>query len=461
MSFLSIKKNLCNKVAVTLFALFAISVWTVQPAFSQTPEKTLDQLLIDVQKDQIEQRPELKKREQEFISKRNEQKSLLEKVKAELKREELISVQLSKEFEANEKDLTELESRLAMVMGTLGELFGVVRQVAGDTKGQMEASIISAQKPGRQKLASELAQRKELPSIGELEKLWFTLQEEMTESGKVAHFKGSVVLPGGEKSEQMVTRVGTFNLVSEGKYLVWQNETQQMVQLSRQPARRYRSTISDIEEAKAGDETVGFALDPSRGALLSMLVQAPSFLERVNQGGLVGYIILVLLAAGLVLVGERLYVLDKYKKMINAQLQSNTPIPGNPLGEIMQVFIDNKGKSLEDLELKLEETIMRVTPPIERGISTLKVLFAVGPLLGLLGTVTGMIATFQSITLFGTGDPKLMAGGISQALVTTVQGLTCAIPLLLLHNFISTRARGLVQILEEQSAGMLADRTQK
>ena len=82
-------------------------------------------------------------------------------------------------------------------------------------------------------------------------------------------------------------------------------------------------------------------------------------------------------------------------------------------------------------------------------------------LLGLLGTVTGMIATFQSITLFGTGDPKLMAGGISQALITTVLGLIAAIPLLLLHNFVATRSKDLVQILEERSAGMVASRAEK
>lgn len=450
--------------ATTLLVSMSFGGWSfAQDAQTDSKPKkttamTLDQLLQSIQRDQVEQIPRLKEREQEFINSRDKQKALLNAVKADLKKEELITVQLTKEFELNEKELSDLEARLAMVMGTLGELFGVVKQVAGDTKGQMDNSLVSAEFPGRAKLAEELAMRKELPSIAELEQLWFTLQKEMTESGKVSQFKGQVVLPGGERSEQTITRVGTFNLVSDGKYLVWQPETQQVVQLGRQPSSRHLSSASSLESNVTSSDPIKFSIDPSRGALLSMLVQAPSFMERVHQGGLVGYIILVLLAVGLVLVGERLWVLNEKKKVIDLQLKTSQPIEGNPLGEIMKVFLENPDSNTEALELKLDETLMRVVPPIERGIGTLKVLFAVGPLLGLLGTVTGMIATFQSITLFGTGDPKLMAGGISQALVTTVLGLTCAIPLLLLHNFISTRAKAIVQILEEQSAGLLATR---
>jgi len=91
----------------------------------------------------------------------------------------------------------------------------------------------------------------------------------------------------------------------------------------------------------------------------------------------------------------------------------------------------------------------------------LKIIAVVAPLLGLLGTVTGMIITFQAITLFGTGDPKLMAGGISTALVTTVQGLCVAIPTVLLHTLVASRARRLNQILEEQAAGMVAVQSER
>ena len=144
-------------------------------------------------------------------------------------------------------------------------------------------------------------------------------------------------------------------------------------------------------------------------------------------------------------------------RKINAQLKNPEPREDNPIGRIISIYEKNKNLDMESLEMKLNEVAIKYLPKVERGIGTIKLLAVLSPLLGLLGTVTGMILTFQSITLFGTGDPKLMAGGISQALMTTVMGLCCAIPLLLCHNFISSRSQRLVQILEEQTAGLLAE----
>jgi biopolymer transport protein ExbB len=136
------------------------------------------------------------------------------------------------------------------------------------------------------------------------------------------------------------------------------------------------------------------------------------------------------------------------------------PRADNPLGRVLRVYEENQSADVEKLGLKLDEAILKETPALERGIMLLKVLSVVAPLLGLLGTVTGMIKTFQAITLFGTGDPKLMAGGISEALVTTVLGLVTAIPLLLLHSVVSTRSKNLVQVLDEQSVGLVAERAE-
>jgi biopolymer transport protein ExbB len=338
-------------------------------------------------------------------------------------------------------------------------MFGVVKQVAGDFKGQFQNSIISAQIPGRSKFMSNIAERKELPTIKELEGLWFEVQREMTESGKVTKFKSDVVLPDGSKTQQMITRVGSFNIVSEGNYLSYQHETNQVTELARQPQGKYLGWAEDFEDAN--NEIEPFGLDPSRGAILGMLVQAPSLSERIAQGGLVGYVILCVLFVGLVMVAERLYTLSIEGKKIKTQLDSGNPSDDNALGRLMMVYTKFKAQDLETLEMKMEESILKSLPKLEKGISTIKIFFSVAPLLGLLGTVTGMIATFQSITLFGTGDPKLMAGGISSALVTTVLGLVCAIPLLLLHNFVSSKSKGLIQILEEQSAGMMALKSEK
>ena len=202
------------------------------------------------------------------------------------------------------------------------------------------------------------------------------------------------------------------------------------------------------------------AIDPSRGTILSLLIQSPNLQERVRQGGIVGYIILVLGVIGLVVGVLRILYLWNVGRKIRAQVGNSTPDPGNALGRVLGVYDETRHADVEALELRLDEAILQESAPIRRGATFVKVLSVVTPLLGLLGTVTGMIEVFQAITLFGAGDPKLMAGGISRALVTTVLGLVMAIPLTLLHSFISEKARSLVELLEEQSVGMVAERAE-
>ena len=105
----------------------------------------------------------------------------------------------------------------------------------------------------------------------------------------------------------------------------------------------------------------------------------------------------------------------------------------------------------ETQESVLQEAILNQLPRVERGMAVLAVLGAIAPLLGLLGTVTGMIETFRVITLYGTGDPKLMSGGISEALVTTELGLAVAIPIMLCHTFLSRRVSHIVGDMEEKA----------
>lgn len=421
--------------------------------------QNLDELLIEVQKSVVQQRPEFRKREAVFIKSRNRQRFLLNQAKAELKKEELIMVRLQAQFEAQEKSLRELEDRLAVVMGTLGELFGVVKQVAGDTKAQLKTSIISAEYPRRFEFPGKIAERKELPDTSDLEKLWFTLQKEMVESGKVTKFERELVRKNGKKKTYHLTRVGSFNLVSQGKYFTYQPETNQVVELPKQVSWKYLSLIKKLEKSKKS--FVPFGLDPSRGSLISLLIQTPSLPDRISQGGLVGYIILLTLLFGLVFVAERFWKLRKQERLFVAQIQSGKILDHNPLGELMKIFERNQSKDTEVLELKMDEAIVKQSAQLQKGIGTIKLLAVLSPLLGLLGTVTGMIVTFQSITLFGTGDPKLMAGGISQALITTVLGLTSAIPLILLHHFLSSKAKNLIRILEEESLGMFSRRAGK
>ena len=373
------------------------------------------------------------------------------------------SERLETQFEENEFKLADLNNALNTRLGSLKELFGVLQQVSGDTKNKFYNSVISAQILGRSEFLDEMAQTmgksSKLASIDEIERVWFEIQREMTEAGKVTRFTTSVVEADGNKVNKEVVRVGPFALVADGKYLEYNGVTGTVSELIRQPADRFGASVATLEASNG--ETVQFGIDPTGGSILGLLVQAPNLQERVEQGGLVGYIILIVGAIGLLLALERLVSLTIIKAKVNKQLKSETFSSNNPLGRVMKVKDDYPTADSESLELHLTEAILGEVPKLGRNLTIIKIISVVAPLMGLLGTVTGMINTFQAITLFGTGDPKLMAGGISTALVTTVLGLVVAIPMTLLYAMLNTRSKNIVYILQEQAAGVIAERSER
>jgi len=417
----------------------------------------LDQLLKAVKQSQRVEAKVNKSRERQFLAEKNKQQQLLKSAQATLAQQERLSGQLKSHLDKNEQALILLETELKNRSGVLGELFGVARQAAGDLKADLTNSLVSAQFPGRVEKLNPIANSKALPTIEQLETLWFTLQQEMTESGKVVYFDSEIEQASGKPLAAKVFRIGTFNALSNGEYLQYSSETGRLTLLARQPESQYLSDAEAFSQTQAGSAAVG--IDPTRGVILSMLVQAPSKIERVKQGGFIGYIILVMGAVGFIYAFIRLITLSVTGKKMTAQMDSSAASTDNPLGRVFIAAEQNQTGDAENLELILDEAITREIPVLEKGLSMIKLLAAVAPLLGLLGTVTGMIATFQSISLFGTGDPKLMASGISQALVTTMLGLCVAIPLLFLHSLVASRSRTLVQILDEQTAGLLSRRS--
>jgi len=416
--------------------------------------ETMEKLLEITKTDSITTGMINEEREKKFLSARNRQRALLEEAKIRLNQEEERSVRLQQEFEDNEKVLEDIGETLRIRIGNFGELFGVVRQVAGEAIATVKNSLVSIQYPGREGSLAVLAETRNLPSIDQMKGLIVTMLEEMTKSGNVERFNSQVILPGGSISDAEVVRVGVFNAITENFFLKFIPETQSLQVLARQPARRFRSLADDLFDLEDGYTTM--AVDPSRGQILGLLIQAPGIGERVNQGGLVGYFIIFIGLMGLILSGWRLKLLKDESDAINRQLKSDQASDDNALGRILSVFNQNQDIDPESLELKIDEAILREVPKLEKFHSIIKVFAAVAPLLGLLGTVVGMIVTFQALTLFGTGDPKLMAGGISQALVTTMLGLIVAIPLVFLHSVLTSWSGSLIEIIEEQSAGLIA-----
>jgi biopolymer transport protein ExbB len=425
-----------------------------------TTPQTLDQLLEQVRRDSVQERKLNAEREARFLEARDQQKALLAKAKSALQAEENREKALKEAFEKNETALAEKEAELKERSASMGELFGVARQTAHDVIHMLDHSLISAQIAGQTGILKSIAERKEVPTIDELQQLWLKLQEYMTESGKVVSFSAPVITVGGEVEERQISRVGPFTAVSEGKFLRYLPEPiSGLVELSRQPSSRFLEAAANFEQAKKG-EIVPMAVDPSRGAILSLLVQNPNLLERIHQGGWIGFLILGLGGIALLIALQRFVYLFRVGRRIEQQRQQTVANERNPLGRIMSVY-DHNGEDVETLSLKLDEAILKEVPSLERGLPTLAILAGITPLLGLLGTVTGMIETFQAITLFGTGDPKLMSGGISQALVTTALGLTVAIPLLLIHSGLSSKSNRLVQVLDEEGAAIVAQLAEK
>ena len=402
-----------------------------------------------------------KTRETQFKQEAANQKALLRAAEDKVRRQERARNRLQKDFDNNEEILTGLESSLDKRVGALGELFGVFRQTADDTQTMLFDSLITLEFPARRTEISKLAESDEVPTIAQMRALWTLLIAESALSGTISKFQASVVRPSGEKYDADVTRVGSFNVITEDRYLNYLPENDELVELPRQPAGAVRSSAADLHDADPGQE-VGFFIDPSRGALLGLLVQSPSLGERVEQGKAVGYAIILLGIVGLIIVGQRLLTLTRIRSRINNQMKDlETPRPDNPLGRILISYIENKHLDLDTIKSRVEEVMFSDLAEIKKGLQLIKVFAAVAPLMGLLGTVIGMIGTFQAITLFGTGDPKLMAGGISQALVTTVLGLCAAIPLVLSHGLLSSQSTKLGKLIGEQFLSVVADKAQQ
>ena len=452
-------KNFQHVIITALFSCLLSPIVVAQDSMS------LDSLLQQVQQGRVDESKQNQAREEEFTANKARQATLMQQANNERAAQEAISEALEKQFDANQDDIDLLKQDLQQALGSLKELFGVLQTAAGDSRATFDASLTNIEYPGRGDFLTELAEKmgsgSELASLEEIEQLWFEIQREMTETGKVKRFSGSVVLPDGEEVQKDIIRVGVFNLVADGKYLKYDPETQTISELLRQPEDRFVNGAEELTEAEAGFVPIG--LDPTKGQLLAQLVDVPSWYERsTTQGGTVGWIIIGLGIFGIAVALLRILYMMTVSMSVNSQMRNlDNPSAKNPLGRVLLAYGENKDIDVESLELKMGEAVLREVPKLSRLNTLIKVISVVAPLLGLLGTVIGMIVTFQSITLFGTGDPKLMAGGISQALITTMLGLCVAIPTVFLHSMMAGQSRKLIEILEGQATGFVAQASEQ
>ena len=430
------------------------------------PPTNLDKLLELVKEGKTKEQASNRKREAEFKASRDKQEQILKAEQRELARQERIADQLEAEFKKNQEKLRIAEEAYLKQLGSLNELFGHMQSISTDSRVTFESSLTAAEfgkdrEEFLKNLTKKMGESTQLPTISEIERVWYEIMREMKATGEVSRFSATVINVDGTQAECDVVRIGVYNAVCGSKYLEYVPAKGQYQFLARQPAGRYTSSAGRVSGADASSGYVSFSVDPSGpsgGALLANLVQNPSLWERIQQGGIIGYIILAIGGITLIYAVYKYAMLWVMSRAVHSQLSTDAPSDSNPLGRVLKVGKTHMKDEIDRLELKLAEAIMGERPAIERGISFVKIVSVVAPLAGLLGTVTGMIITFQQITLFGTGDPKIMAGGISQALVTTVLGLVVAIPTTLAHSFLQSSARSVVDVLEEQATGIVAEK---
>lgn len=390
-------------------------------------------------------------RESRFLANLKQQQKLLKKALDEVKRLKQESITLNNTIDKNEKTLGKLEEKLHLRSGNLGELYGVVKQISGDMYGQLLNSATSAIKHDRLDFLKTLSKTNKLPNTQRLAKLWYTMLEELTLQGFVGKENLKVIEPDGKLTTQAVQLAGVFSAITKEGFVEYLESAQTYSVLGKQPS--VVSVANDAFTAKTTQyDTI---IDPTRGQLLSLTTEAPTVQERIEQGSTIGYLILILGALGLLYAGYKGVRLFIYAYAIKGKKTTSAVV------RLEALYENKKGLSTQQIELALEERLSKEGTKINSGLALVKLLAAVAPLMGLLGTVTGMIATFSAITLFGTGDPKLMAGGISQALITTVEGLVVAIPLLFAFTFLNTKAKALTATLDEAALGLLSKHESK
>ena len=453
-------KTLMTKLsALPLSLLVAGSLTLSSAAVAQDSAQSLDQLLEYVKQGKVNEARQNKEREARFLKDKKQQANLLTKAEQTRTREEERSTRLEKIFEQNKEKIIVKREALNEAKGSLNELFGHINSAAGDMRENFNTSLVSTEYPNRGEFLTGLIEKLKgdsLPTIAEIERVWFEMQREMIESGRIVQYNTTVATPAGDDIQADVVRVGSFNIVTkDGEYLKYSDDTLSI--LPRQPASSFVNWAENLANSTDGHGRFGVdPTGPTGGSLLAAFIDTPTLTERWHQGRQVGYVITAVGIIAMLIAAWRFVVLTAIGAKVNAQLKSTVASTDNPLGRVLVIADENPNMDTESLELKLNEAVLKEIPNLENSLTLIKIIAAVAPLLGLLGTVTGMIITFQAITIFGAGDPKTMASGISSALITTVLGLIVAIPTLLAHTIVSGRAKRVIHVLEEQAAGIIA-----
>jgi biopolymer transport protein ExbB len=396
----------------------------------------------------------------------------VEKLEAQQKQLEAELASIRSRIERDEARRERLEDRWAKHELDVKEISGNVRVIARDLETTLTQSPSTAIHPERLERIQPLLDKGYFPDIDDISSMTGVFFDEMRRSGQVGLVDADYVGRDGETRHGRIMTIGNFTAVykdgDETGFLTYQPDSKLLFALSTLPQRRVKRQLESYLAGKSESVPV----DMSGGSALRQIVQKTSFRDQLRAGGPLVWPIGAIALAALFLIISQIVFLNqvhrntgKYMTRVNElgaqgrwdeceEIVRRHKGKHSPVNHVIEAGLAARREDRETLESVLQEAILREMPRVERGLALLAVLGAIAPLLGLLGTVTGMIDTFRVITLFGTGDPKLMSGGISEALVTTELGLAIAIPIMLMHTFLSRRAEKIIGEMEEKAVSL-------
>jgi len=385
---------------------------------------------------------------------------------------------LQNRISAGKKKMERLEDKWAGRELEFKEISGNVRVVARDLETLLKQSPLTATDKSCLAALAPLLKKGYFPGIDDISVMCGLFFDEIKRTGQVGLTSSEFVARNGEKSIGTILSLGPFTQIYEDGgevgFLTYSPESSTLFALSALPSRGIQKKLKNYLDGKTGSVPI----DISAGAALRQVTHKVSIIDQIRAGGpIVWPIALIAISAALIILYKVVFlrsvhgstgkIMDRVNSLAAEgdwegceQVVRKYEGRKMPVINVVHAGLEARGEDRETLESVLQEAILRELPRVEKGLSILAVFGAIAPLLGLLGTVTGMIDTFRVITLFGTGDPKLMSGGISEALVTTEVGLAVAIPIMLAHTFLSRRVSVIIGEMEEK-AGYLTNIIQK
>lgn len=463
-------------IVIVLFAFFLL------PAFVSAQQEDMRQMHIQAREKRqvlIEQareeeraaREEARLARQKILNDRRALEEAIARLENENREYETNIETLEDDIESLGKRQEELDATLSGLRATVNELSGAIKANAKDVAGLVRESLHTGGDLGNPEVLEAIAEDDQFPGMGDIRMMSEILEDEIRLSGNVRLVKDTIVDRSGRQTEAEILVIGNFTAAyrtdNETGFLNPSSATGPPFALSSLPPRRMQSKINAYMDGKSME----VPMDISKGGALRQLVHELSLWEQISEGGPIVWPILFLLGLGLIIITERTVFLlrrrfdsNGFMRSIEKLLDENKfeeckqaceGTSKKPLSRIINAGLRCCHMPREEMENALQEAILREIPPMERFLSTLGMLAAIAPLLGLLGTVTGMINTFHVITSHGTGDPRIMSGGISEALVTTMLGLAVAIPMLMAHTWLGRAVDKTIGEMEEKAVTLV------